>query len=501
MSASAPRIALSGISKEFGSCRALDNVTFEIRPGERIGVVGENGAGKSTLMNVLYGLYAPTRGRLQLNGQVATFRSPRDAIAHGIGMVHQHFTLVPTLSVFENIVLGAEPSALGLFNVAEAKRAAAATLGRLQFNVPLDAVISSLSVGAQQKVEIAKALHRGATTLILDEPTAVLTPHETDELFSTLKGLAAAGTTVILIAHKLKEILAFAERVVVLRGGALVAERPHTASIDELAQLMVGAPAVPEAEPPPVATESGVALELDHVKAPGLHDVSLSVRCGEILGIAGVDGNGQRELALVLSGLEPIERGSVRVFGSAVTGLTPRRARGLGVAHVPEDRLRHGLIGPMSVEENAVLAQRNDPTLRKGPLIDFERRHAFARSLVNEHDVRPGLLEIPAGGLSGGNQQKLVVGRELSNAPRILIAVQPTRGLDFQATAAVHERLRQAARAGCAVILISLDLAEVMTLSHRICVLFSGKVSGTFARGAVDAVTLGRHMVGAARAD
>jgi general nucleoside transport system ATP-binding protein len=497
-------IELSHITKRFGGTVALDDVSLSLAPGERLGLVGENGAGKSSLMNVLYGLYAPDKGELRVDGKPVRVRSPQDALALGIGMVHQHFTLVPTLTVAENVVLGHEPQKGGRLDVEAAVREVEATCKRLGFSLDARAVVGTLTVGSQQKVEIVKALHRGAKTVILDEPTAVLTPQEADELFAVTRALSAQGHAVVLISHKLKEVLAFATRVAVMRKGKKVADdvRPQDASAEGLAALMIGSTGLERTDPtgnrvraPSDAKE--VVLRLENVSAARLHGVSLTVRAGEILGIAGVDGNGQRELAEVVTGLLPFS-GAISLKGQRFTALDPGTARNLGVAHIPEDRLRRALVSDLSVEENVALGRHGQAPFARGLAIDFAGRRQRTAALLEANDVRPREPALRMGGLSGGNQQKLVVGRELDGKPSLLVVVQPTRGLDIAAVEAVRERLLSTARAGGAVLLVSLDLDEVLALSDRVLVMYGGKLNGEFLREAFDERAMGQRMLGAA---
>ncbi|HYV49573.1 MAG TPA: ABC transporter ATP-binding protein [Myxococcaceae bacterium] len=513
---SARLIQLSHITKVFGKVVALDDVSLDIQQGEMLALVGENGAGKSSLMNVLYGLYHPDQGELRIGGERVRLRGPKDAIARGIGMVHQHFMLVPTLTVAENVVLGREPTRRGLLDLKRAQQEVEATCKRFGFQLDPKARISELTVGSQQKVEIVKALHRGAQVLILDEPTAVLTPQEADELFRVARGLAAEGKTVVLISHKLKEVLAFAQRICVMRRGKMVAS---VASKDtdarRLADLMItgeeggGAGArtlqatveVPTAAPgaaaPIAAPAAEPILRLDGVCAgPKLTGATLEVRPGEIVGIAGVDGNGQRELAEVVTGLRPAERGELRLAGRSGK-LDPHEARHRGVSHVPEDRLLHAIVGPMRVDENVSLGRQEQPPFAKGPWIDFTGRRERTESLAETYDVRPRDPSVPCGRLSGGNQQKVVFARELDAQPKLLVAVQPTRGLDIAAVAAVRRKLVEEKARGTGVLLVSLDLEEVLALSDRIYVMFEGKVVGERPRGA-DERELGALMLGGA---
>ncbi len=502
-------IELRHISKRFGGVPALDDVSLSLAPGERLALVGENGAGKSSLMNVLYGLYHPDAGEVLFDGQRARVRTPADALARGVGMVHQHFTLVPTLSVAENVVLGQEPTRAGLFERDRAVREVQATCARFGFEVDARARVDTLTVGSQQKVEIVKALHRGVRTLILDEPTAVLTPQEAEELFAVTRRLSGDGLAVVLISHKLKEVLAFATRIAVMRRGRKVAEvTPGETDAGKLAALMIGdgvgagggvtqpAPAPHPASGRPLPAAQGEVLRVENLVAPKLNGVSFDVRAGEIVGIAGVDGNGQRELAEVVTGLLPWTAGTLTLGGTRFTRLSPAEARKRGVAHIPEDRFRRAMVVDLTVEENVALGRHRQPPFARGPLIDFAGRRARAEALLESSDVRPRDPRLRMGALSGGNQQKLVVGRELDSAPRLLVVVQPTRGLDIAAVEAVRSKLLAQRERGCAVLLLSLDLDEVLSLSDRVLVLFEGRFTGAFARGEYDERALGRRMLG-----
>ena len=496
-------ISLEHITKRFGAAHALDDVSLELSPGERLGLIGENGAGKSSLMNVLYGLYQPDEGSVRFDGTPVRLKSPRDALKRGVGMVQQHFTLVPTLSVAENVVLGAEPLLRGLLDLDRAVREVEETSKRFGFALDARARVDTLSVGSQQKVEIVKALHRGATTLILDEPTAVLTPQEADELFAVTRALSESGKTVVLISHKLKEVLAFATRIAVMRRGKKVADglKPADTSPEALAALMVGSGSAALLERAmAVGSPKEVVLALDEVHAAGLEKVSLEVRAGEIVGIAGVDGNGQSELAQVVTGLRRFDRGTVTIAGTKLLAMSPGRARQLGVAHIPEDRHLRAMVGDFSVEENVALGRQHAPPFARGVFIDFAGRRGRTNQLLEAHDVRPREPTKRMAELSGGNQQKLVVARELDAAPRLLVVVQPTRGLDIAAVEAVRTHLRRVRDEGCAVLLVSLDLDEVLVLADRVVVMFDGRVNGEFARGAVDERELGRRMLGAGTA-
>ncbi|RKH38782.1 ABC transporter ATP-binding protein [Corallococcus sicarius] len=500
---------------------SLEDASLDILPGELLAVVGENGAGKSSLMNVLYGLYQPDAGTFLMDGKPVRLKSPRDAIARGIGMVHQHFMLVPTLTVAENVVLGREPTRRGLLDLNRACAEVAATAKRFGFQLDPRARVDTLTVGSQQKVEIVKALHRGAQVLILDEPTAVLTPQESDELAQVMRGLVAQGRTVVLISHKLKEVLGVADRVAVMRRGRTVAVvRAAETSVSALASLMVGEGSrgaaltgVPATSAPGVHDSQGehagtvtagpIVLEAKDLRAkgdngrPALQGVSLTVHAGEIVGIAGVDGNGQRELAEVLTGLRALEGGGGTLLGGPLAGLTPTLAKARGVGHVPEDRLARAVVKAMTVEENVALGRHRQPPFARGPWVDFKGRRERATQLLATYDVRPPDPTVALQALSGGNQQKVVVARELDAEPKLLVVVQPTRGLDIGAVAQVHARLREAKARGAGVVMVSLDLEEVLALSDRVYVLYEGRVTGHFPRKDLDERELGRRMLGA----
>ena len=492
-------ISLDHISKRFGSAVALDDVSLTIKPGQRLALVGENGAGKSSLMNVLYGLYQPDSGQITIDGKPVRLKTPLDARAHGIAMVQQHFTLVPTLTVTENVVLGHEPRRFGFIDGKAAEAQVLETAKKLGFTLDVQARVSSLTVGAQQKVEIVKALHTGATTLILDEPSAVLTPAEAVEMYSMVRTLSERGVTVILITHKLREVLAFAERIVVMRRGRLVSEHPSTVTEADLAKDLMGDTELIEELPRSQKPVGSVCIELKSIVAERLQHVSLKACSGEIVGIAGVDGNGQRELAEVLTGLRAFT-GQYRFQEHALAHPTAHQLRALGLRHIPEDRLRRAIVGDLSLEENLSLGRQNVAPFARGGLIDGSERRAFAQRTLKDHDVRPPEPLFRAGSLSGGNQQKLVVARELAGQPSAVVVVQPTRGLDIAATWAVRQKLMQARNGGCAVILVSLDLDEVLSLSDRVAVMYAGKITAEFNRGSFDEAAIGRCMLGVAGA-
>jgi simple sugar transport system ATP-binding protein len=498
-------LELHGISKRFPGVLANDSIDLDLRRGEVHALLGENGAGKSTLMNVLYGLYSADEGEIRVGGEAVRFHSPRDAIAHGIGMVHQHFMLIPVMTVAENIVLGVEPSKDGvLLDYATARervREIAATFG---FAIEPDAFVQDITVGQQQRVEILKALYRKADILILDEPTAVLTPQEATELFAILRSLTEEGLSIIFISHKLDEVLQIADRVTVLRRGKLVETLPVEGATEEgLARLMVGREVLLEVEKGE-AVPGETLLRVDGLR---VHDdrgvekvrgVSLEVRTGEIVGIAGVDGNGQTELIDALTGLRKPDAGRIEVGGADVTHASAREHFDVGVGHIPQDRQHRGLVLDFSIAENLALHDyRRPPASRLGWL--FPRRLVErATRLIKEFDIRGGSSTTPAGSLSGGNQQKVILAREIDRDPRLLIAAQPTRGLDVGAIEFVHRRLVEERAQGRAVLLISLELDEILSLSDRILVMFEGEIVGEFPPTATEE-ELGLAMTGGRR--
>ena len=501
-----PAIEFRNINKAFGAVQANRDVSFAIAHGEIHGIVGENGAGKSTLMSILYGFYEADSGTVLIDGKPARIRSSRDAIDLGIGMVHQHFMLVDTFTVLENIVLGAEGGAM-VGGAIERARADLARLAReYDIKVDPDAIVGDLPVGQLQRVEILKALFRGAEVLVLDEPTGVLTPQETKQLFRILRALHERGTTIVLITHKLREIMAVTDSVTVMRAGRIVAHR-RTADTDEteLAELMVGRKL--RSGPQDRATAPGeVALRVtgltvrDAWKVPRVNDVSFVVRRGEIVGIAGVSGNGQSELLEALAGIAPIDRGEFDVMGttfSRANPADPRRLRALKVAHVPEDRLRTGLIAAFTASESAMLGYQADPAYQDRMLYDTGRIAAHCRDLMENFDVRPRDPTLRSGNFSGGNQQKLILGRELERHPAMLLVGQCTRGVDIGATEFIHKELREYRDAGCAILLVSAELDEIMSLSDRILVMFEGRIVGEVDGRSADERTLGLMMANA----
>jgi ABC-type uncharacterized transport system ATPase subunit len=609
----APILEVRDATKRFPGVLANDHVGFSLSEGEVLAFLGENGAGKSTLMNILYGLYAPDEGEILIRGEKVEIHDPNDAIHLGIGMVHQHFQLVPVFSVAENIVMGTEPSrlafswkALGLaaaaagalgfiggvfaldgvmrwllagavaaavvagvyglvillglltrrgFKLYSAVVAAACIAlfvglamlldapGRIPLLVILallfavasypilrvattaldrrsavrriralsdqyglaiepEARTGSLPVGVQQRVEIIKTLYREANILILDEPTAVLTPQETDELFEIMRGLVREGKSIIFISHKLKEVMAISDRIIVMRNGRVVGEtRPAETSEEQLAEMMVGREVdlvvdKGPSSPGEVVLEVSGLTAVDKRRQPALRGVDLFIRSGEVLGVAGVQGNGQTELVTVLTGLQPATGGTVRILGHDVTNAHPRRVTELGVAHIPEDRQEDGLVMPFPIYDNLVLCTYYEQPFARGPLVRLDEIQTFADRLVQEFDVRTPGIALPAQNLSGGNQQKVIVARELSRPIKLLIAAQPTRGLDVGSIEYIHRRLIQKRDEGCAVLLVSAELDEIMAVSDRIAVMYEGHIVGTADADKVTREDLGLLMCG-----
>jgi general nucleoside transport system ATP-binding protein len=480
--ADAPLLELKGITKRFPGVVANDEVDFELARGEVHALLGENGAGKSTLMNILYGLYHPDEGEIRLNGEPVRIGSPREAIDRGIGMVHQHFMLIPVMTVAENIVLATEPTKGPFLDLDEAEKRVRDISTRFGLAVRPEARIESISVGMQQRVEILKALYRGAEILILDEPTAVLTPQEAQELFEIIRSLQAEGKSIIFISHKLGEVLDIADRITVLRRGKTIDTLPREGATEEgLAKLMVGREVLLRVEKQ--AAQQGETLlvveNLEVVDERGLEavrGVSFEVKAGEIVGIAGVDGNGQTELIDALTGLRRASNGRILVAGEDVTNEGCRDCLDAGVGHIPEDRQLRGLVLDFSLAENLALHDyREEPDSKWGWLFPG-RLVARAVRLLKEFDVRGGGPQTPAASLSGGNQQKVVVAREVSRNPRVLIAAQPTRGLDVGAIEFVHRRLVEERNEGRAILLVSFELDEILSLSDRILVIYEGRI-------------------------
>jgi general nucleoside transport system ATP-binding protein len=485
---------MRGITKRFPGVVANEDVSLELRAGEVHAVVGENGAGKSTLMRILYGMYPHDAGSIEVRGQPVRIHSPRDALALGIGMVHQHFVLVDPFTVAENVILGREDGAI--IRADEANRKVQELADMYGFQIDPAAVIGSLSVGEEQRVEILKALYRGVEILILDEPTAVLTPPETEALFANLRRLSDNGKTIVFISHKLDEVLAIADRITVLRRGRVVGETtPAAASKAKLAEMMVGRPVLFRLEKP--KTQIGeTALRLEGVHAGRLRGLDLTVRAGEIVGVAGVEGNGQRDLADAIMGLRPVGSGRIVLADRDLTTMDTATIRRAGTAFVPEDRQEQGLVLDMSLWENAVLGRQEEPEFsRRGGILSIGTIKRLAQQLIKNYDVRARNIDAIARTLSGGNQQKLILARELEGDPQLLLAAQPTRGLDVGAIEFVWRQILDQKAAGRAVLLISAELDEIYALSDRIVTLFEGRITGEFPPDAPPE-EVGRGMLG-----
>ena len=494
------RLELRGITKRFGDLVANDSIDLVVEPGEIHALLGENGAGKSTLMNVLYGLYHPDEGEILIDGEPATFAGPGDAMRAGIGMVHQHFMLIPVFTVAENVELGHERTRFGFLNRRAARREVREVSERYGLQVPVDALVQDLPVGVQQRVEIIKALIRDAQVLILDEPTAVLTPQETDDLMEIMRSLKEGGTSIVFITHKLREVRAVADRITVIRRGKVVGEASPTSTSAELASMMVGRPVSLEIEKEPREPgEEILAVNdlrvVDHAGQVTVDGVTFSVRAGEIYALAGVQGNGQTELTEALVGLEQVESGTVVLGGRDVTRAGIDAMIGMGVGYVPEDRLHDGLVSSFTVAENLVLDLYHREPFSKGMSLNLDKIKENAEERVEEFDVRTSSIEHTASTLSGGNQQKVVLARELSRPLKLLIVAQPTRGLDVGSMEFVHRRIVTERDNGAAVVVVSTELDEVLGLADRIGVMYRGKIIGEMPSGA-DAGEIGLLMAG-----
>jgi len=478
------KLELRGITKRFGSLVANDHIDLTVEAGEIHALLGENGAGKSTLMNVLYGLYQADEGQVLLDGEVQHFTGPGDAMAAGIGMVHQHFMLIPVFTVAENVMLGNESTkAGGVLDLAAAREKVNAISRRFGFHVDPDAIVEDLPVGVQQRVEIIKALSRDARVLVFDEPTAVLTPQETDELMGMMRQLKQGGTSIVFITHKLREVREVADRITVIRLGKVVGEAAPTASNAELASMMVGRAVelTVHKDEPKLGDEALVVERLSVIDAIGqlvVNDVSFTVRRGEILAVAGVQGNGQTELTEALLGLQPRVHGSITLDGQQLSGAGVRDILDAGVGFVPEDRTEDGLVGEFTIAENLMLDRSSGPpfvrvgSLQRGALAEF------AREKVKEFDIRTQGIDEWANRLSGGNQQKVVLARELSRELRLLVAAQPTRGVDVGSIEFIHKRIVEARDSGVPVVVVSTELDEVAALADRIMVMYRGRIVG-----------------------
>lgn len=495
-------IEMRGITKVFPGTIANDNVNFELNKGETHVLLGENGAGKTTLMNQLYGIYPPDKGEIYVNGKLTKISNPNDAIKLGIGMVHQHFMLIHNFTVAENIVLGIEPKNGLSIDMKKATKDVEEISKKYGFTIDPNSVIEDITVGQQQKVEILKALYRGAEILILDEPTAVLTPQEIGELGTIIRNLEKEGKSVILITHKLKEVMSMSDRVTILRRGKITGTvNTKDTNIDNLAELMVGRKVnlTVDKKPAKIGREILKIEKLianDHRNLPAVNNLNLTVHAGEILGIAGVDGNGQSELVEVITGLQKPKSGKITLDGKDIYGKSPREIINHGVGHIPEDRHKRGLILKYSLYENSILGRHHEPQFAKGLMLNYRAIKDHCEKLISDFDVRTPNSEVPASALSGGNQQKLIAAREITKDPILLIASQPTRGLDVGSIEYIHSRLVEERDKGKAVLVVSLELDEVMALSDRIAVIYDGKIVQVLDRKDATEQKLGILMAG-----
>lgn len=519
--AAAPRIEVRQLAKAYGDCVANRSVSFSVRPGSIHALVGENGAGKSTCMKMLYGLEAPDSGAILISGTPVRFKSPRDAVRRGIGMVHQHFMLASPLTGLDNVLLGAEPAQsfwgklprfLRMIDRSHARETLRKLATDFGIAVDLDRPVGTLAIGLQQRLEILKLLYRHADTLILDEPTAVLTPNEVDDLFRNLRRLRSEGRTIIIITHKLREVLALADDVTVMRRGESVASRPVSGLNERaLAELMVGRPVQLTVSAPAPSAPGAPSLEVKHLslgikgRKQKLRDLNFSVKSGEIVGIAGIEGNGQSELMDLLQSPFKYFRakegrltasGSIKLFGQEGKLLRPAEVLKLGVGIVPEDRHRQGLLLSQNLEQNFLLGLQRFPPLKRYAFINGAELGRRTARVIHDFDIRPATRNAIAGGLSGGNQQKLIMARALERNPKLLFCAQPTRGVDVGSIEFIHRELLRFRAAGCAILLVSSELDEITALSDRILVLFEGRIVFSCARGESDERTLGEAMGG-----
>ncbi len=498
-----PILELKGITKRFPGVLANDSIDLTLNKGEIHALLGENGAGKSTLMNILYGLYDPDEGEIFVNGEKISVTSPRDAIARGIGMVHQHFMLVPVFTVTENVMLGDESTSVGGFLD---RKSSAEKIRQISdeyhLEVDPDSYVRDLPVGVQQRVEIIKLLYREADILILDEPTAVLTPQEVDELFTILRSLVESGKSIIFITHKLREVLTFADRISVIRGGKMVGSTtPQEADQNKLAAMMVGRDVSLHVEKKPAEVKDKVLtvedlVVLDDLNQIAVNKINFDVHSGEILGIAGVQGNGQTELVKAVTGLSHAIEGKVHLMGEDITRATPRTITEIGSAHIPEDRQLDGLVLSATIADNMVLNTYYLDPFAKNVMIQEDKVLANAEEIIENFDVRTPSPLIPVGSLSGGNQQKVIVGREFSRPIKFLVASQPTRGLDVGSIEYIHNRLLEKRDDGCAVLLVSTELDEILELSDRIAVMFDGEIIAVVDAEGVTKEQIGLLMAG-----
>jgi general nucleoside transport system ATP-binding protein len=496
-------VELRGITKRYPGVVANRDVNMAVHRGQVHAIVGENGAGKSTLMNILYGMQRPDEGTIAIDGQQVSFHTPSDAIAAGVGMVHQHFMLADNLTVLENVVLGSEPTKHGFLDFGAARARIKEISDTYGLGVEPDTLVESVGVGDRQRVEILKVLFRGAKILILDEPTAVLVPQEVDELFNNLRELKSEGLTVLFISHKLDEVLAVADEITVIRRGTTVKTvLPGEVTARQLAELMVGSELpTPETRDSTVTDVDVLSVEGLTIDAAGsralLEDISFTIHGGEVLGIAGVEGNGQSELVEAIMGMRVLTSGSVRLGDEDITSWPTRRRRESGIGYIPEDRHRHGMLLESPLWENRILGHQTERPNVRGPWIDRRGARADTERIVHDYDVRTPGIDVLASALSGGNQQKLIVGREMSGEPKLLIASHPTRGVDVGAQAAIWDHIKHARRSGLAVLLISADLDELIGLSDAIKVILRGRLVATVDPSHVTPEDLGAAMTGA----
>ena len=504
-------VSFRHVSMQFPGVLANKDVTMDIHRGEVFALVGENGAGKSTLMNILYGINAPTAGDVLIKGQKVESFSPAEAIRRGIGMVHQHFMLVPSFTVAQNIVMAEEPRKAGfLYDFKKANAICEELVREYGLKVNAEDKVEELSVGLQQRVEILKTLRRGADVLILDEPTAVLTPQETDELFAVIRRIVKEKQmTIIIITHKLYEVMAISDRVGVMRAGELVGVC-ETKDVNEriLASMMVGRDVLLDALDRNETGETETAIEVTDLEAAdnrgltAVRGLSLKVRRGEILGIAGIEGNGQSELIEAVTGLRPIRSGDVRILGKSIRGLNPRQIRGIGLAHVPEDRIATGISSPADVTDNLIAGSEKKKEFSIAG-IHLKRRSMrdYARKIFEAYDIRGAGVDVAAGSLSGGNMQKVVVAREFSFDTPVLIISQPSRGVDIGAMDFIHQQIMEKRNKGCAILLVSADLDELFRLSDRLVTIFEGKITGEFKPGQIDKASISWYMTGSRKGE